>query len=53
MKQIVIVFISMLSLFIGTWTVKAQSPSGAIDNATNYASGAWQGYDGKTGQDEQ
>jgi len=48
MKQIVIIFISMLTLFIGAWTVKAQTPAGAIDNMTHYASGVWQGYDGKS-----
>ena len=48
MKQIIIIFISMLTLFIGAWTVKAQTPVGAIDNMTNYASGVWQSYDGKS-----
>jgi len=48
MKRTVIIFISMLTLFVGAWTVKAQTPAGAIDNMTNYASGAWQGYDGKS-----
>jgi hypothetical protein len=35
-------------LFIGLWTVKAQTVAGMPDNTTNYASGAWQGYDGKS-----
>ncbi|MDR0288140.1 MAG: hypothetical protein LBI03_10625 [Clostridiales bacterium] len=49
MKRILIVFISMLTLFIGIWTIKAQTPVGAIDNnMTNYATGVWQGYDGKS-----
>lgn len=48
LKKLIIIFIFMLSLFIGTWTVKAQTPVGAVDNMTNYASGVWQGYDGKS-----
>ncbi|MDR0287446.1 MAG: CAP domain-containing protein [Clostridiales bacterium] len=48
MKRILIVFISMFSLFVGIWTVKAQTPVSAVDNKSNYASGIWQNYDGKS-----
>ena len=49
MKKILIIFFSMLTLFIGIWTVRAQNPVGAIDNVTYYASGVWQGFDGRAG----
>ena len=49
MKKTVIIFISLFTLFIGIWTVRASNPVGAIDNMTNYASGVWQGFDGRAG----
>lgn len=44
MKQILVIFIALLTAFIGTWTVKAHSPfnrPAAYADGSDYASGAW------------
>jgi len=47
MKRTFIVFVALLTLFIGIWTVKAQSVAALPENNPGYASGVWSGYDAR------